>query len=241
MIQRLAPYKAGSNVAQACTSTHPSLPRFSDTLARLLLKPFTMSTHADTTEDHTTQSSVSESEHRSDNASSYISTLLCGCIRHDDDSVWLQKPHLVERKYASGHTTYTLKESTLFHVNVQTNQELANASHTAVMDEGLTEVEEGSVWMHFPDPDGNPRRRGTWTFMPPKGLTDPDYGPDFSSGLIYTPPFMLQCILPGDEFEDDETTAVSHQGTSGRKKSTASGRTSKGRPQEGATGQSSRE
>ncbi|RSH89241.1 hypothetical protein EHS25_002353 [Saitozyma podzolica] len=104
-----------------------------------------MSAQANTTEDHTTQSSTSQGDDRSDNASSYTSTLLCRCIKHDDDSVWLQKPHLVEREYASGHTNYTLKKSTLFHVNSQPNKELTNAHHTAVMDEGLTLVEEGSV------------------------------------------------------------------------------------------------
>jgi hypothetical protein len=79
--------------------------------------------------------------------------------------------------------------------------------------------------MHFPDPDVESRRRGTWTFIPPKGWTDPEYGPDFSSGLIYTPPFMLQCILPGDEEAGDKPTTVSQQAIAGSKKSTASGST----------------
>jgi hypothetical protein len=198
-----------------------------------------MSAQANTTEDHITQSSVSECYGRSDNASSYASTLLCGCIRHDDDSVWLQKENLVERKYASGHTIYTLKESTLFHVNTQPNKELTDPNHTAIMDEGLTLVDEGTVWMHFPDSTGDHRRRGTWSFIPPNGLTDREYGPDLSSGLTYTPPFMLQCILPGTEYEDDEATTVSHRGTSGRNRSVASGTTFEGQPQASSSGQSS--
>jgi hypothetical protein len=103
-----------------------------------------------------------------------------------------------------------------------------SASKETTDDDHLVALDLGRVWMHFPPTEGNPKSAGTWTFHPSKE-NDPASGVDFTTGLGYFPPRMLQCVMPGDD--DDGSTVSSSQEYSVGKSSNTSGSASGGEPQ----------